>query len=110
MTGYLQLWRIGLFIDRASTELDFRPDPQDLNGHNNGASRTLVVLNLGHISPYDPVAIIADMRPSAAFPFAVQRDAEISARLQFLQELLDLAVDLAILRLDSIQVLARDRT
>ena len=37
----------------------------------------------------------------AAFPFAVQRDAEIGALRQFPQELLDLAVDLAILRLDA---------
>jgi len=50
------------------------------------------------------------MRSSAAFPFAVQRDAEIGTVLQFPQEVLDLAVDLAILRLDLIQVLARDRT
>ena len=37
----------------------------------------------------------------AASPFAVQRDAEIGALPQFPQELLDLAVDLAILRLDA---------
>jgi hypothetical protein len=37
----------------------------------------------------------------AAFPFAVQRDAEIGTLPQFPQELLDLAVDLAILRLDA---------
>jgi hypothetical protein len=37
----------------------------------------------------------------AAFPFAVQRDAEIGALPPFPQELLDLAVDLAILRLDA---------
>jgi hypothetical protein len=99
-----------LFVDGSSAELHFGPDPQDLNGYNHVANRTLVVLDLGHISPYDPVAITADMRPSAAFPFAVQRDTEIAASLQFLQELLDLAVDLAILRLDAIEVLARDGT
>jgi hypothetical protein len=37
----------------------------------------------------------------AAFPFAVQRDSEIDALPPFPQELLDLAVDLAILRLDA---------
>ena len=96
---------------RDSSHYETRPiEVSNWNGYNYVALRALVVLNLRQISPDDPVAIVADMRPSAAFPFAVQRDAEIGAALQFPQEVLDLAVDLAILRLDAIQVLARDRT
>jgi hypothetical protein len=105
-----QFWRTGLLVDRASAQLHFGPNPQNLNGYDYLAFRALVVLNLRQISPDHPVAIIADMRSSAAFPFAVQRDAEIGTVLQFPQEVLDLAVDLAILGLDPIQVLARDRT
>lgn len=86
------------------------PTRKNLNGYNQVALRARVVLNLRQVSPDDPVAIIADMRPSASFPVAVQRDAEIGAFLQFPQEVLDFAVDLAILRLDPIQVLARNRT
>ncbi len=110
LSSLSQFWRTGLLVDRASALLHFRPNPQNLNGYNYLAFRALVVHNLRQISPDDPVAIIADVRPSAAFPFAVQRDAEIGAVLQFPQEVLDLAVDLAILRLNAIQVLARDRT